>query len=180
MQSTLNIDHAVHCSCAVQRLILPYSHRCPCSILPCAVHAQYCLVLSMLNIALWPALSTLKIALCWHAQYCNMLAMLNVHAEYCITCESIIILLAVQAQYWALDSSNLPYADAWYCLTALSTLNIERGQHKAILSMDQRKAILMHVTAQSNIERGLLNSVDRHKAILSIDSTRQYWAYGLL
>ena len=35
------------------RLILPYSHRYTRSILPyAAVHARYCLVLSMLNIAL--------------------------------------------------------------------------------------------------------------------------------
>ena len=85
------------------RLILPYSHRWTHSILPyAAVHARYCLVLSMLNIALQT----------------------RCHTEYCLSCQCSILPYAghaqcnIHAEYWACAVYRLNIA------LRVSTLNI--------------------------------------------------------
>ena len=111
----------------------------PRSLLPYAVHAQYCLVLSTLNIALQTRCPHWILPYAVNAQYCLMLTMLNaIHAQYCLvqstlnialSCPCLILpcsrpRLILPYSHAACPHSILPYAvHDQYCLM-LSTNNI--------------------------------------------------------
>ena len=136
VQSTLNI--ALSCPCLIlpysrPRLILPYSHAaCPHSILPYAVHDQYCLMLSTNQN--WLMLSTLNIALCCqcsilpyagHAQYCLILtsSCLSVFSRTCSSCLDLHALLTALAIYLRLWLSYLYYTILPKALTTLASIH---------------------------------------------------------
>ena len=130
VQSTLNnalwprCPHSIALQPRCTRSILPYAVHaltialcCACLILLYrhAVHTEYCLMLSMLNIALcWPCsmISTLNIALC----SLRLILPYAVHAQYCLTATLSMLNIALQPRC---PRSILPYSHAvhaQYCL----------------------------------------------------------------
>ena len=136
MQSTLNIALSCPClilPCSRPRLILPYSHAaCPHSILPYAVHDQYCLMLSTLILPYAVTCWILPYAV--NAQYCLMLAMLNIAwywqvlvclssvelAPVALICHALLTALAIYLRLWL---SYLYYTILPKALTTLASIH---------------------------------------------------------